>query len=105
MNEEQQMQQNSYLIEMTEMKCNVRELIRKVDDLSKKQQETVQHSIDLKLLTATVLDLSVIVKELKIDVCEFKSEDGKKWKKAMGIIGGTALGAIVTYFITLIIAK
>ena len=99
------MEENKYIEDITEMKCEIRELVKKVETLTKKQEETIQLSIDLKLLTSTVGDLAVIVKELKQDMCEIKSKDGKKWNSLMGYIASTSVGAIVMYFISTFILK
>ena len=99
------MEENKYIEDITEMKCEIRELVKKVETLTKKQEETIQLSIDLKLLTATVSDLAVIVRELKVDMCEVKSRDGKKWNSLIGYIASASVGVIVTYFITTFILK
>ena len=99
------MEENKYIEDITEMKCEIRELVKKVETLTKKQEETIQLSIDLKLLTSTVSDLAVIVKELKADMCEIKSQDGKKWNSLMGYVASTSVGAIVMYFISTFILK
>lgn len=99
------MEENKYIEEITEIKCTIKELVKKVDFLSVKQEENIQFSIDLKLLTSTVSDLAIIVKDLRSDMNEIKSQSGKKWNSLMGIIGSTSVGAIVMYFISTFILK
>ena len=99
------MEDNKYIEDITEMKCNIKELSRRIEDLTIKSEQNIQFSIDLKLLTATVSDLALIVRDLKADMCEIKGQSGKKWNSLMGIIASTSIGAIVMYFITTFILK
>ena len=99
------MEDSKYIEDVTEMKCNIKELSRRIEDLTIKSEQNIQFSIDLKLLTATVSDLALIVKDLKIDVCSIQSQPAKKWNNLMGIIASTSVGAIVMYFISTFILK
>ena len=99
------MEDSKYIEDITEMKCSVKELARRVEDLTIKSEQNIQFSIDLKLLTASVSDLAVIVKDLKVDMCEIKGQSGKKWNNLMGMIASTSVGAIVMYFISTFILK
>lgn len=99
------MEENKYIEEITEIKCTIKELVKKVDFLSVKQEENIQLSIDLKLLTSTVGDLALIVKELKSDMNEIKGQSGKKWNSLVSIVASTSVGAIVMYFISTYILK
>jgi Mg2+ and Co2+ transporter CorA len=99
------MEENKYIEDITEMKCSVKELARRVEDLTIKSEQNIQFSVDLKLLTATVNDLALIVKDLKVDMCQIQSQPAKKWNNLMGIIASTSIGAIVMYFITTFILK
>ena len=99
------MEESKYIEDITEMKCTIKELVRRVEFLTEKQEQTIQLSIDLKLLTATVSDLAIIVKDLKIDVCSIQSQPAKKWNNLMGIIASTSVGAIIMYFISTFILK
>ena len=99
------MEDNKYIEDITEMKCNIKELVNRVEFLTVKQSENIQLSIDLKLLTATVSDLAIIVKDLRKEMNEVKGQAGKKWNNLMGIIASTSIGAIVMYFITTFILK
>ena len=99
------MEDNKYIEDITEMKCNIKELVNRVESLTIKQSENIQLSIDLKLLTATVSDLAIIVKDLRKEMNEVKGQAGKKWNNLMGIIASTSIGAIVMYFITTFILK
>ena len=99
------MEDSKYIEDVTEMKCNIKELSRRIEDLTIKSEQNIQFSIDLKLLTATVSDLALIVKDLKVDVCSIQSQPAKKWNSLMGIIASTSVGAIVMYFITTFILK
>lgn len=99
------MEDNKYIEDITEMKCSVKELARRVEDLTIKSEQNIQFSIDLKLLTASVSDLAIIVKDLKVDMCEIKGQSGKKWNSLMGMIASTSVGAIVMYFISTFILK
>lgn len=99
------MEEGKYIEEVTEMKCAIKELMRNVDILKKKQNETFQLSIDLKLLTSTVGDLALIVKELKEDMKEIKGQSGKRWNSLMSIVASTSIGAIIMYFISTFILK
>ena len=99
------MEDSKYIEDVTEMKCNIKELSRRIEDLTIKSEQNIQFSIDLKLLTATVSDLAIIVKDLKIDVCSIQSQPAKKWNNLMGIIASTSVGAIIMYFISTFILK